>query len=53
VWVLAALWLSVQPWRLRDWIGWATASEGRLKLAAVSGVVWGLFVIALGFTVLR
>ena len=22
VWVLAALWLSVQPWRLRDWIGW-------------------------------
>ena len=53
VWVLAALWLSVQPWRLRDGIAWVTATEGRLKLAAASGIVWGLFVIALGLTVLR
>lgn len=53
VWVLAALWLSVQPWRLRDWLNWLTAAEARLKLAAVAGIVWGLFVAALGLTVLR
>ena len=53
VWVLAALWLSVQPWRLRDWIGWLTADTGRFKLAAVAGIVWGLFIAALGLTVLR
>jgi hypothetical protein len=53
VWILAALWLSVQPWRLRDWIAWLTATDGRLKLAALSGVLWGLFVTGLGLTVFR
>jgi hypothetical protein len=53
VWVLLGLWLSVQPWRLRDWIGWITADETRLKLAAAGGIAWGLFVIVLGLTVLR
>ena len=53
VWVLSALWLSVQPWRLRDWLNWLTATESRFKLAAVLGLAWGLFVTALGLTVLR
>ena len=53
VWVLSALWLSVQPWRLRDWLNWLTATESRFKLAAGLGLAWGLFVTALGLTVLR
>ena len=53
VWVMSALWLSVQPWRLRDWLNWLTASEGRFKAAACFGIAWGLFVTALGLTVLR
>ena len=53
LWIFSALWLSVQPWRLRDWINWLTASESRFKLAAIGGLVWGLFVTALGLTVLR
>ena len=53
VWVLWALWLSVQPWRMRDWIGWLTATESRLKLAALAGLAWGLFVTTLGLTVFR
>jgi hypothetical protein len=53
VWVLGGLWLSVSPWRLRDWLAWVTATEGRLKLAAAGGVVWGLFIGGLGLTVFK
>jgi hypothetical protein len=53
VWVFFAFWLTLAPWRLRDWIGWLTALEGRLKLAAIAGIVWGGFVIGLGMTVLK
>lgn len=53
VWVLGGLWLSVAPWRLRDWLAWITASERRLRLAAAAGVFWGLFVGALGLTVFK
>lgn len=52
-WVVGGLWLSVSPWRLRDWLGWVTATEGRLKLAAGGGLVWGAFVLGLGFTVFK
>jgi hypothetical protein len=51
--VLGGLWLSVSPWRLRDWLAWVTATEGRLKLAAAGGVVWGLFIGGLGLTVFK
>lgn len=53
VWVLGGLWLSVSPWRLRDGLDWVTATEGRLKLAAAGGVVWGLFIGGLGLTVFK
>ncbi|HTH50027.1 MAG TPA: hypothetical protein VMB21_21115 [Candidatus Limnocylindria bacterium] len=53
VWVLSALWLSVQPWRLRNWIGWLTATEDRLKRAAMAGLAWGLLITTLGVTVFR
>lgn len=52
-WIVMAFWLTMAPWRLRDWIGWATSVESRLKFAALAGVVWGAFVIGLGLTVLR
>lgn len=52
-WIVMAFWLTMAPWRLRDIIGWLTAVESRLKWAAISGIVWGLFVIGLGLTVLR
>jgi hypothetical protein len=53
VWALAGLWWSVQPWRVRDLINWVVATPGRFRLAAVAGVVWGLFVIGLSLAVLR
>jgi hypothetical protein len=51
--VALGMWLTISPWRLRDWFDWATASNGRLK--AISGLVAGLgaFVLVLGMTVFR
>lgn len=52
-WVLLALWLSVAPWRLRDWLAWVAEREERLRIGAAGGLAWGVFVAVLGLTVLR
>ncbi|MBM3847772.1 MAG: hypothetical protein FJ405_15990 [Verrucomicrobia bacterium] len=53
VWVIAGMWLTVSPWRLRDWIHWATSTPGRTRTFSGMHVAFGLFVCALGFTILR
>lgn len=52
-WVIAGMWLTVSPWRLRDWIGWMTANESRTRWWSVMHLGFGLFVAVLGFTVFR
>lgn len=49
--VFAGIWLTVSPWRLRDALNWATASEKRIKLGCSVRLAFGLFVAVLGFTV--
>ena len=53
LWVFAGMWLTISPWRLRDMIQWATASESRTRL--VNGVRLGfaLLVLILGLTAFR
>ncbi|HXP62931.1 MAG TPA: hypothetical protein VN829_20690 [Dongiaceae bacterium] len=46
--VIAGMWLTVSPWRLRDLLEWSTASQGRIKAACIARLVFGLFVAALG-----
>ena len=53
VWILAALWLSVQPWRLRDWLEWFTASDKIVRVTCALRLVFDLFLITLGLTVFR
>lgn len=48
-WVIAGIWLTISPWKLRDWIQWLTASESRTRLFSGLRVAFGAFVIALGF----
>ncbi len=49
LWIITGIWLTVSPWRLRDWIQWLTASESRTKLVSGLRAAFGVFVIALGF----
>lgn len=48
--VLAGIWLTVSPWRLRDFLQWATANEKRVKIGCGIRLAFGLFVAVLGFT---
>lgn len=46
--VFVGVWLTISPWRLRDWIQWNTAEVTRLKLAAAVRLVCGLGFALLG-----
>jgi hypothetical protein len=49
--VLAGMWFTISPWRMRDLIYWATASDTRIRVTSAVRFAFGLFVAALGFTV--
>lgn len=49
--VIAGIWLTISPWRLRDFVNWGTASPQRVKLCCGLRLAFGLFVAVLGFTV--
>ena len=53
VWVIAGMWFTISPWRMRNWIEWWTATEGRTRIGSASRAIFGLGVAALGLTVLR
>jgi hypothetical protein len=46
--VIVGVWLTVSPWRLRDWINWNVADDQRMKLGAAIRLVCGLSFAALG-----
>jgi hypothetical protein len=47
------MWLTISPWRLRDWITWATATENRVRVLSGLRLAFGAFVAILGFTAFR
>jgi hypothetical protein len=49
--VMAGMWYTVSPWRLRDLLYWATATEKRIRLGSAFRFAFGLFVAFLGFKV--
>ncbi len=50
IFVIAGIWLTISPWRLRDWINWLTANPARLKLVCGANLGLALLVCALGLT---
>jgi len=49
--VVAGMWFTISPWRLRDLLYWATASEKRIRVGSAMRCAFGLFVAFLGFKV--
>jgi hypothetical protein len=47
--VIAGMWLTISPWRMRDLIDWSTANEKRTRQTCAVCLAFGLFVAALGF----
>ncbi|MCZ7640371.1 MAG: hypothetical protein M5U12_32550 [Verrucomicrobia bacterium] len=53
VWIVAAIWYSISPWRLRDVIGWMTRDDQRIRLTCAARLVFGLLVAGIGLTAIR
>ncbi len=51
--VVAGMWFTISPWRCRDLIDWATATEERTRRLSGLRLAFGVVVILLGLTVYR
>ena len=51
--VIAGIWFTVSPWRLRDLLNWATTNDTRIRIGSFLRLAFGLFVALLGVTVFR
>ena len=51
--VLAGIWFTVTPWKLRDLLEFATASETRVRISSAVRLAFALFILVLGLTVFR
>lgn len=49
--VCAGIWFTVSPWRCRDLINWATASERRVKLLSGLRLAFAALLVVLGLAV--
>ena len=53
VFVVLGIWFTVTPWRLRDLINWATATERRTRLLSLVRLGFAACILTLGLTVFR
>ncbi len=51
--VIAGIWFTITPWRLRDLINFATANETLVRIGSAIRLAFALFVIILGLTAFR
>ncbi|HEV2691616.1 MAG TPA: hypothetical protein VG347_01840 [Verrucomicrobiae bacterium] len=51
--IVAGIWFTITPWRLRDLLNLATANETRVRIGSGLRLAFALFVVILGLTVFR
>lgn len=51
--VVGGIWFTVTPWKLRDFLTWATATEARIKIGSGVRLGFALFIVLLGLTAFR
>ena len=51
--VVFGIWFTITPWRLRDFINWATATEGRTRFLSGLRLAVAVFILILGLTAFR
>lgn len=51
--VIAGMWFTISPWRMRDLLHWGTATDSRVRTGCSLRLAFGLFVAILGITVFR
>src|SRR5207247_8207333 len=53
VWVVAGMWFTISPWRLRDLLLWGTANETRVRFGSMIRLGLALLLVVLGLTAIR
>ena len=53
VFVVLGIWFTIVPWKLRDILAWATATEARTRLLSGVRLAFAAFVLILGLTTFR
>jgi hypothetical protein len=51
--VVAGIYFTIWPWKLRDFLAWATATEARTRVLSVVRLGFAAFILVLGLTVFR
>ena len=51
--IVAGIWFTITPWKLRDVINFATANETRIKVGSAIRLAFALFILLLGLTAFR
>ncbi len=51
--VLAGMWFTISPWRLRDILNWSVATESRTRWLSGVRMSFGILVLVLGLTVFK
>jgi hypothetical protein len=51
--IVAGIWFTITPWRLRDLLCFATANDTRVRIGSAVRLTFALFIVILGLTVFR
>ncbi len=51
LWVIAGMWFTISPWRMRDILEWKFASDGRIRLLCGVRVVMGALLVIIGLKI--
>jgi hypothetical protein len=51
--IVAGIFFTVAPWRLRDLLNWGTANDARVKIGCALRLAFALFIVVLGVTTFR
>ena len=51
--IVVGMWFTITPWKMRDLIEFATATENRIRVGSVLRLAFAIFIVALGLTVFR
>src|ERR1017187_8963659 len=51
--IVAGIWFTVTPWKLRDFLNFATANEARVRIGSAIRLAFAAFVLILGLTAFR
>jgi len=51
--VVAGIWFTITPWRLRDFLEFATANETRVRIGSGLRLAFAVFILLLGLTAFR